>query len=138
MKYIFLTLTIFFLSCSGDEEKKSNDEILTEEEKNVSIDENKTENLIGDENKTVDDEVVDDDDEETIVIIPDEEDDPTTEDIITSVKEKMVKGREYRVYQGDKVVEISNAVVRITKRTDREYSSVFLVSGSATVYRSAE
>jgi hypothetical protein len=136
MKYTIFLLSIFLFSCSGEEEEKKEKSQITLEE-NISNEKNETDDLIDQQLPEDTDEVEEDENDGAIVVIPDEEDEQT-ENTITDTKEKMTRGREYRVYAGDKVIETSNAIVKIIKRTDRDYTSVYLVGGSATVYRSAE
>ncbi|EJF07412.1 hypothetical protein ThvES_00004950 [Thiovulum sp. ES] len=136
MKYTIFLLSIFLFSCSGEEEKQEKSQVAVED--NISNEENETDDLIDQQLPEEDtDEIEEDENEGAIVVIPDDEDEQT-ENMITETKEKMTRGREYRVYTGDKVIETSNAIVKIIKRTDRDYTSVYLVGGSATVYRSAE
>jgi hypothetical protein len=86
------------------------------------------------ETQEVDDEVTPDEPDDSIA----DSGDIDTGSETTTNKEKMEFGVEYKLYKGDKILENSEARLRIVRNSERDYTDVQLLSGEATIYRGEE
>jgi hypothetical protein len=158
MRYLFFVLILLFSSCSEDTENKKtssnvdnaidvNDSNKTEDD-NIDVDNNLSleETINIDDQQDIENDDVFNDiyspiipntEEDNIIVVEESGENNEVDDSTTSLKEKMVRGRPYRVYKGDRLVETSNAIIRMTKKTDVDYTLLYLISGQATIYRSS-
>jgi hypothetical protein len=122
MKKYIISIMLVFSGCTD-----SGKEIIYVEPPTVEEDEE----VVEEDTTTVIPPIVDDDSGGDL-IGGDQIEEP--EEVEIQGKESMDKGKEYRLYRGDKIIEEDDAVLKITRNAEESYTKVQLISGSATIY----